>query len=242
MATVVGYERPGALVEALELLARPGTAPLAGGTTLNATASTDPLVAVDLQALGLDRIEQPDETSLRIGATATLQSLVDEPTVPPAVRETARRERPSTLRAAATVGGCIAVGDPESELLATLLVHEARVTLAGTDGEETTGLDELLARDGPRPGQLLTSVTIATGGRSTVARTARTRADRAIVAAAARRAPTGEQFLALTGVAARPVLVTSLDELEPVSDFRGSSDYRRMLAATLAERALAAVT
>ncbi len=241
MATVVGYERPTVLDEALELLARPGTAPLAGGTTLNATPSNEPVLVVDLQALALDRIEQPDETTLRIGATTSLQRLADEPAVPPAIREAARRERPSTLRAAATVGGCVACGDPESELLAVLLVHEACVTVASVNGEETVELDELLASGGPRHGQLVTSVTVAIGGRSAVSRTARTPADRAIVAAAARQMPNGTELLALSGVAKRPLLVANLEELEPPGDFRGSPAYRRHLAATLAERALTAV-
>jgi CO/xanthine dehydrogenase FAD-binding subunit len=50
----------------------------------------------------------------------------------------------------------------------------------------------------------------------------------------------GTTRLALTGVARRPVLVDpdALDELEPLGDFRGSPEYRRALAQTLAARAL----
>jgi CO/xanthine dehydrogenase FAD-binding subunit len=78
-----------------------------------------------------------------------------------------------------------------------------------------------------------------------VARTARTRADRPIVAAVARRTPDGQRRLALTGVAAVPVLVAptpdAADGLEPPGDFRGSTEYRRALAGVLARRALEGV-
>lgn len=241
MATVVGYERPGSLGEALELLVLPGTAPLAGGTALSAAPSPQALVVVDLQHLPLDRIEQLDDAALRIGATATLQAIAEAASAPATVREAARRELPSTLRAVATVGGCLVAGGFESELLAILLVHEARVTLAGADGEDVVELEELLRRGGPRRGQLITGLTIAASGRSAVARTARTRADRAIVAAAARTTPSGRVLLALSGVADRPRLVTDVDELEPPGDHRGSAEYRLALAATLAERAVTAV-
>lgn len=242
MAKVVGYERPATLVEALDLLSRPGSVALAGGTSLNANATTEPVVAVDLQALGLDRVEQLDDGALWIGAMTTLQRLVDEPRAPAAVREAARRELPSTLRAAATVGGCIAAAEPESELLAALLVHEARVTIAGPGSHETVALDELLGSGGLSAGRVITGIRIEVGGSTAIARTARTRADSAIVAAAARRTPAGERLLALAGVAPRPLLVSSLDTLDPPGDFRGSTEYRRALAVVLTARALEAVS
>jgi CO/xanthine dehydrogenase FAD-binding subunit len=241
MATVVGYERPDALDAALELLSIPGTVALAGGTTLNATQTPEPVVVVDLQAVGLDRVTQIEDSRLSIGATTTLQRLVEEPAVPATVRETARRELPSTLRSVATVGGCVASARPDSELLAALLVHEARVELATTGSRSVESLEALLARGGPGAGQLVTRVEIETSGTSAVARTARTRADRPIVAAVARRPLAGAPLLALAGVAGRPLLSSSVDELEPGGDFRGSIEYRRSLAAVLAERALGAV-
>jgi probable selenate reductase FAD-binding subunit len=241
MATVVSYERPSTIDEALALLLRPGTIALGGGTKVNAAPTAEPVAIVDLQALGLDRIEPLGGHAVRVGATATLQELAEHAAVPAAVREAARRELPSTLRAAATVGGCVATADPESELLAALLVHEAKVGLAGRDGVPRVELDALLGDLGLLSGALVTAVEIETTGASGVARTARTPADRAIVAAAARRSPAGERLLALTGVGARPMLVTDIDGLEPRSDFRGSAEYRRALAVTLAARALEAV-
>ena len=88
------------------------------------------------------------------------------------------------------------------------------------------------------PAAIITEVSVATDGPGTIAVTGRTPADVPILAAVARRA--GSKFrLALTGVAATPLLVDP-DEpiagLTPPSDFRGSSDYRLHLAATLAAR------
>ncbi len=244
MATVAGYERPATGAEALALLSRPGAVALGGGTKLNARRTAAPVVVVDLQALGLDRIERLDGDAFSLGATATLQRLADDPELPEALREAARREQPSTLRAAATVGGCVATAEPASELLTVLLACDARVSLAGSNGAGTPSLDELLGDLDLLAGRFITGVTIEAGGAFAVARTARTRADRPIVAAVARRAPGGEVRLALAGVAPRPVLVEvdEVGEVDPPGDFRGSSEYRRALAATLAERVLEAVS
>ncbi len=241
MATVAGYERPDTLDAALELLSNRGTVALAGGTRLNAAATPEPVVVVDLQALDLDHIEGLDGSALSIGATTTLERLAEEPLLPPALREAARRELPSTLRAAATIGGCIAGGSGASELLALLLVHEARVEVATSEDRSLESLDRLLDRK-LAPGELITRLELATSGESSVARTARTSADQPIVAAAARRPPTGEPLLALAGVAERPLLVDDAEEIEPLGDFRGSAEYRKHLVTVLAGRALGAVS
>jgi carbon-monoxide dehydrogenase medium subunit/putative selenate reductase FAD-binding subunit len=135
----------------------------------------------------------------------------------------------------------VATADSSSEFLASLLVHGAEVRLAGRDGLHSLGLATLLANRAPLAGRIIAAVAVETGGVTSAARTARTRADRAIVAAVARRTTDGERRLALTGVAATPVLVAAEDAangLHPPGDFRGSSEYRHALAAVLAKRAL----
>ena len=232
MATVNRYVRPATLEAARTALRDSGAVVLGGGTVVNAAPTPEPVTVVDLQALGLDRIEV-DHLWLRIGATVTLQALSEHPAVPDAVREAARRELPSTLRAAATVGGCVAMAEPDGELFAALLVYDALVLTAA-------GRELPLAVEQFEQGDFIVAVEIATGEDCAWARTARTSADRAIVAAFVRRHPVGTTRLALTGVARRPVLVDpdALDELEPPGDFRGSPEYRRALAQTLAARAL----
>lgn len=240
MTSVSAYWRPLSIQQAFELLARPDAVVLGGGTKLHAGPSDQAVEVVDLQALRLDDIEPGERDSVTIGSMATLQQVADSDHVPAVVREAARREQPSTLRTQATIGGCIATGDPESELLALLLVHEAVVRLDWGVGVEERTLDSVLGRLPLRAGTILLSVTIATSGVAAVSRTARTRADRAIVAAAGRRAGDTRRW-ALTGVAGRPVLVDGNDELDPIGDFRGSDEYRRALAAVHLARVAEAI-
>ena len=105
MPKVVGYHRPSSVDEALDLLARPGTAVLAGGTVLNADRGGEPVVAVDVQRLGLGGVTSSGDGRIRVGATTTLQQFADDPSVPEGLRGLARHELPSALRTLATVGG-----------------------------------------------------------------------------------------------------------------------------------------
>ncbi|MFZ2012977.1 MAG: FAD binding domain-containing protein [Nocardioides sp.] len=235
MVTATTYWRPGTMAEALELLERPGAVVLAGGTRLNGGSSAERVEMVDLQALHLDELRAEPGDVLRIGAMVTLQRLVDSDEVPDVVREAARREQPSTLRAQGTVGGCVATGQAESELVAALLVHEAIVQVATGDVTDAFPLERVLDEEPLLRGCVLTSLSIRTDGATAVARTARTPADRSIVAAFGRMTPYGPLF-ALTGVAPTPILVEPGDELHPVGDFRGSSEYRRALADVLMNR------
>ncbi len=242
---VAAYVRPATLDDALDALAHPGAMVIGGGTKITRCPRSERATIVDLQSLGLDRIEEASDGTLTIGATVTLQQLADHAAVPAAIREAARREAPSVLRTLATVAGCVATADPDSVLLACLLVHDARITLAAAGGARTVELAALLADRGQLTGRVITAAAIELGGVTAAARTGRTPADRAIVAAVARRTPGGEVRVAVTGMGVGPVLVdlsgglaASLDRLDPRSDFRGSADYRRTLARVLARRVL----
>lgn len=218
------------------MLLEPNRRALGGGTVLNADREPPAIELVDLQALGLDGIEA-DGDRLRLGAMATLDRVADDPAVPPWLQDLARAELPSTLRTLATVGGTVAAGGAESVLLAGLLAADARVELAGTDPFPLVGL--LVA--GLPTGALVTAVTVDRTGTAAVAATGRTPADVPIVAAIAHRGSDGAVTLALTGVAATPVVVDPDDPvaaLDPPGDFRGSPAYRRHLATVLSARAL----
>ena len=242
MVGTAQYWRPQSLAEAFSLLESPTAAVIGGGTSFNARAGGDAGEVVDLQALGLDMIARRADGTLAIGATTRLQEIVDSDEVPPVVREAARRQAPSTLRAQATIGGCVAGAEFDSELLAALLAYGAHVEVSRRDGKSEIALEVLFARLPLEHGEVITSVSLDTRGTAHLARTARTSADRAIVAVVARNLD-GERRLALAGVAATPVVVEpqSIERLTPPGDFRGSSGYRLHLAAVLSARALAAV-
>jgi CO/xanthine dehydrogenase FAD-binding subunit len=211
-----------------------------GGTKVNTEQYAEAVAVVDLQALHLDAMSMQDG-GLLIGATVTLERLAQADDVPAVIAEASRREAPSTLRAMATVGGCIATANPASELLASFLVHDAKVRLAGPDGQRDLELAGLLTDRSELAGRIIVAVHVETDGIASVARVGRTRADLPIVAAVARRTVGRGRRLALTGVAATPVLVTvesAADHLDPPADFRGSTDYRRALARVLSRRAL----
>lgn len=237
MPSVLAYHRPESLDEASTLLAGPNRRAVGGGTVVvpDARVQRDEGVElVDLQALGLDTIDS-DTGELRLGAMVRLGDLVDDPATPELLRRLARAELPSALRNQATIGGTIALGDGESVLLAGLLAYGAVVHCHGREPE---ALEPVLA-DGIGD-RLIIGVSFHPDGSGGYAATGRTPADTPIVAAVAHQGNDG-LLLALTGVAATPVLAHPADpagDLDPPADFRGSAGYRRHLAEVLSARAL----
>lgn len=88
---ITTYHRPQTLDEALTLLTQPNTLPLGGGTLLS-KPTTDSVAVVDLQALGLDSLRVNGNPSagsgqaLQIGATCTLQALLESQDCPAALK------------------------------------------------------------------------------------------------------------------------------------------------------------
>jgi xanthine dehydrogenase YagS FAD-binding subunit len=103
------YARPASLDEALELLARPGAAVLAGGTDLAGQVDRGiraPGLLVDLQDTGLDTIDARVD-GVEIGAAVTLADLAASPALAryDAVATAAAAAASPLLRAVGTVGG-----------------------------------------------------------------------------------------------------------------------------------------
>jgi probable selenate reductase FAD-binding subunit len=233
------YHRPATLEEALALVNREqvATVPLGGGTVLNGLPRVVPEAVVDLQALGLDGISS-EEGMLQIGAMATLQDLVEDPSMPSLLAELAHREAPNTLRNAATIGGTVAAGDPESGLLAGLLASAADVIILTLTGEHSVPLDEILSNRSRLDGGIITLVTVPSSGIGASQGTSRTPADTPIVLVAGRIDGDGNKRFAATGIDSKPVVVNpeDLGDIEPRGDFRGSSGYRKHLLAVLLAR------
>ena len=263
-----GYYRPKNLGEAFELLARPDTVPLAGGTDL-LTRDVDAAV-VDLQDLGLDTIEF-DKERLTVGSMTRLADLkkalsglipVDEHdgplTGPEILSRAIHQAGTNTYRNSATLGGIIASRLPDSELIAALLIFESEVTIQGLDDRTVDLSDYLMPVH--RPEGLITSISVEwTAGLGSSHRVARTPADYPIVSVTAWEPEDGSIRLAATGIADRPVRLKAAEveighELTEMTiakaaeaakaatrhpgDFRGDRSYRSEMAAVLTKRAL----
>lgn len=245
---IIEYHRPDTLEEALRLLTREGvkTLPLGGGSVLNAP-SPEQFAVVDLQALGLNKIEKKGNTLL-VGATATLQALLDTPDLPAAFHQAIQHEATYNLRQVATLAGTLVAADGRSPLATVLLALDAQVTLL--PGEEQVGAGELLlTREAKLPGRLITQIALPLNIRLVYQYVSRTPADLPLVCVAAARWAAGRTRLALGGFGEAPLL--ALDGPEAggaieaarsayfsAADQWASAEYRREVAATLAKRCL----
>jgi len=268
MAILAEYHRPKTLTDALELLADSTSrrVPLAGGTNLVGSLETrqrrDVDGAIDLADLSLSYIQEVD-SNLRVGAMTTLTELVEHPLCAELATgilpDTARFEGPQNLRNAATVGGLVALAEPDSELFAALLALNATVVAVDKDGVKSHCQLDDFAISHPRvPGRplLITEIRLPLGQAAAGhARIARTPMDRCIVAAVVVVPANGEPTqsspasgangvyttrTALCGVGPRPQLAGG--PLVPVGDFKGGAEYRLAMAEVVGRRAQAAAT
>lgn len=236
---ITEYHRPTTLAEAVELAGHPDARVMVEGTALTSAIYIGSTAVIDLQALDLDGIEMQGE-SLRIGSMATLADLSTSPLVPPIIAELAQREAPNTIRNTATVGGVVAANDPESELLAGLVAFDASVTVAGVDATQVHPLDAVIESPQLIEAEVIVEVSMGPRGVAAAHRTARTPMDRPIVMVVGHRDSDGHIRLGVTGVDTHVVGMSpgQTDALNPPSDFRGTSQYRRTLAAVLTKRVL----
>ena len=198
---ITEYHRPSTVEEALKLLRRkrPQTRPLGGGTVLSAP-SAEAVAAVDLQDLGLNRISLRGQ-NLHIGATATLQALLDTEGIPPALAAAMRHEATYNLRQAATVAGSLVAADGRSPFACAMLALDAKLDMQ--PGDEKMSCGEVLAlRADKLRGRLITKITISTQTALSYQYVSRTPADLPIVSIALAQWPSGRTRLAVGGFGA----------------------------------------
>ena len=142
------YHRPQTLEKALALLGRTEivTLPLGGGTFLNSPASIEhypstDVAVVDLQALELNTLER-NATFVEIGATVTLQAILDFPDLAEDIYRAVRHETTFNLRQVATVAGTLVAADGRSPFATVMLALDARLTIL--PDEEAISLGDLL--------------------------------------------------------------------------------------------------
>jgi len=245
---ITTYHRPKTLDEALTLLSQSNRIPLGGGTLLSRPQS-DPVEVVDLQSIGLDSIKKSGN-NLEIGATVTLQGLLQSEHCPDPLKSALKLEAPLNLRNAATAAGTLISCDGRSTFAAVMLALDAKIeqTILNDSKPETrlSNIGEFLPL---RPAGLITALTIPLNVKLSFDYVSRTPADKPIVCAALVQWNSGRTRLTLGGYGKSPTL--AMDGTEPegieaaarnafheAADEWASAEYRMDIAATLAKRCL----
>lgn len=247
---ITTYHRPNTLDEALTLLAQPNRIPLGGGTLLS-HSTADPVEVVDLQYLSLDTI-QKSGNNLEIGATVTLQQLLESDDCPVALKSALKLEAPLNLRTAATVAGTLVTGDGRSTFATVMLALDAKMKQAKIDNSKIENRisnigDFLPVRD--LQGWLITNLSIPLNLELAFDHVSRTPADKPIVCVALARWNSGRTRLAVGGYGINPLLAMDGTESEGIetaarnafheaTDDYASAEYRMDAASTLAARCL----
>lgn len=253
---ITAYHRPKTLDEALALLTQPNTLPLGGGTLLSQPTPFDPtqgkpdsVHAVDLQLLGLDSL-RVNGSSLDLGATLTLQSLLESEHCPEALKRALKLEAPLNIRNSATTAGTLISCDGRSTFATVLLALDARLEIRDSIGKsQVSSLGEFLPL---RPRGLITSITIPLNIKLAFEYVSRTPADKPIVCVALAQWNSGRTRLTVGGFGKSPMLAmdgTASDDVasaarnafHEATDDYGSAEYRMDVASTLAKRCLESI-
>jgi carbon-monoxide dehydrogenase medium subunit len=250
------YARAADLDEALELLGEPDAKAIAGGQSLIPVMKlriARPSLVVDISRLELRGVAE-DDGVLRIGALTTWAELAAAESLRrpalAAIAECAGGIGDLQVRNLGTIGGSIVHADPASDMPAVLLALGSNVTIRSASGEREAPLADLLV--GPfltslAPQELVTEIVVpvpAPGSGSAYVNVEHPASGFALVGAAAVAGPAGET-VAVTGVGATPFVLrdgdqrSALEDADVFGDRFAPEAYRRALAVTLAERALA---
>ncbi|MGA2488729.1 MAG: FAD binding domain-containing protein [Anaerolineales bacterium] len=245
---ITQYYRPQTLEEALKLLSQPDTFPLGGGTALTQRRD-ESFSVVDLQALSLDKLHKSGD-NLEIGATVTLQNLLESPYTSNALKTAIELEAPLNLRTMGTVAGTVVTCDGRSSFGAVILALDAKCTLVNDMSSAIISLGNLLPLRGELlHSKLITCIEIPLNVKLAIETVARTPLDKPIVCVALAQWPSGRTRLALGGWGQTPTLAMDGNESSGLqeaarnaayeaADEWASAEYRREIAGVLARRCL----
>jgi len=248
---ITNYHRPKTLDEALTLLTQPDTLPLGGGTLLS-HKTADSVKVIDLQLLGLNSLTK-NGNNLELGATLTLQSLLESEHCPEALKSALKLEAPLNIRNTATVAGTLVACDGRSTFASMLLAMDAKiVVISKQSSEETIAIGELLPLREQIREKLITKIILPTNIKLAFEYVSKTPADKPLVCAAVAQWSSGRTRLALGGYGKSPMLGmdgTEADGIETAgqntfheaTDEYASAEYRMDVASTLAKRCLEAL-
>jgi CO/xanthine dehydrogenase FAD-binding subunit len=244
---ITQYYRPNTIEEALKYLSLPNTFPLGGGTVLSRQTERTYSV-VDLQSLGLDELHTTNN-NLQIGATVTLQKLLESTHTPDSVKYVIYREAPLNLRTMSTVVGAIVTSDGRSPFSVTMLALDTKCLLVGENSLMISLGDLLPLRNEIIRGKLVTRIEIPLNIRSSFEAVARTPSDKPILCAALAKWPSGRIRLALGGWGREAKLAFDGNDLYGLEDAArsvvsdagdewASSDYRMDVIGILIRRCM----
>ena len=245
---IVDYYRPNNLTETLRLLTLHDrtSIPIAGGTAID-WHSKDDLTLVDLQDLQLNQINERGNI-LEVGATTTLQNLVNLPRLDRDFKKAILHEATHNLRQIASVAGTLITASGRSPFATACLALDS--TLDMLPGEERMALGGFLnLRKEIIKGRLITRVIFPTNVTFRYEYVARTPADLPIVCVAVAQWPSGRTRVALGGFGPSPKLamdgpersgadIAAMDTYSDSGDQWASADYRQEIAGVLTRRCL----
>jgi len=250
--------RPASIAEALVLAAEHGDDATfyAGGTELLVALKARVLRyghILDLKRIGALRgIAACEDGTLRIGALATHHEIASHPLVlhhQPAYATLSADVANIRVRVAGTLGGNLCFAEPHADPPALLCALDARVVLAGAEGERTVPMREFILGEfttARADGELLVRVEIPplpSGARA--AYLAFGHLERPAVGVAALRGADARWRFWVGAIAGRPAPLEcepgEVDDaaagLEANDDLHGSAEYKRHLVGVLARRA-----
>ena len=252
---ITAYHRPKTLDEALTLLHQPDTLPLGGGTLLS-KGTSDPVQAVDLQLLGLNTLAK-NGNNLELGATLTLQALLESEHCPEALKTALKLEAPLNIRNSATVAGTLISCDGRSTFASILQATDAKIEHAILNDSkieyQETNIGDFLPL---RSTNLITKIIIPLNVKLAFEYVSKTPADKPIVCATLAQWKSGRTRLALGGYGKSPLLGMDGTETEgaegieaaarnafhEATDEWAGAEYRMDVASTLAKRCLKALS
>ena len=164
------YEQAGSVAEATRLLTEePDSLVLAGGTAavvMLTLGLVRPRLVVDIGAIeGLHAMEQTGN-AYRLGALTSVRMLEASADVKrrcPLLAEAASQVGSVRVRNAATVGGAIAYGEPQTDVPVALVALGASVEIVSGEGQRTMALDEFFHapyETDLAPGEIVAGVSI----------------------------------------------------------------------------------
>lgn len=249
------YARASDLDHALELLAEPDASAIAGGQSLIPAMKlriARPALVVDISRLELRGVAERDG-ALHIGALTTWSELLDSDALDrpalAAIKECAQGIGDLQVRNLGTIGGSVAHAHPASDMPCVLLALGATLQLRSTSGTRELAFAEILL--GPftttlGPQELVTDIVVplpAPGSGSAYASVEHPASGYALAGAAVLVGPERDT-VAITGVGATQSLLPSgnvradIAKTVVYADRFAPPEYRRELAAVVAERAL----